>query len=272
VRAVLQLKYGLSFPNAGPVERLIAAGESAERSGWDGVFFWDHIQLIRALRLDLHDPWVLLGALAHATSRVRLGALVTPLPRRRPWKFAREVTTLDHLSQGRAVVGAGLGFPPGDDFAAFGDEHDDRIRGARLDEALTLAAALWTGDDVWHHGDHFRADARFSPVPLQRPHPPVWIACSWPKRAGVARARHWQGIVPISEEGEPLPPAAIAEVVDALGPIPTDFDVVAAWSAGYSVDQYERVGATWLIESRWPEGDWLAELEAAAARDPHATS
>jgi alkanesulfonate monooxygenase SsuD/methylene tetrahydromethanopterin reductase-like flavin-dependent oxidoreductase (luciferase family) len=268
VRAVLQLKYGLSFPNAGPADRLVAAGQAAERSGWDAVFYWDHIQLIRAMALDLHDPWVLLGALAHTTSRVRLGAVVTPLPRRRPWKFAREVTTLDHLSHGRVIVGAGLGFPPDDDFAAFGDEADERIRGARLDEALSVAAALWSGDDVSYHGEHFHADARFAPVPVQRPHPPVWIACSWPRRAGVGRARRWQGIVPISMEGEPLPPAVIAEIVAALGPLPESFDVVAAQAPGYTAADYESAGATWLTESRWPVGDWLSELEAAAANGP----
>ena len=94
------------------------------------------------MNLELHDPWVLLGALAQTTSRVRLGAIVTPLPRRRPWKFAREVITLDHLSHGRVIVGAGLGFPPDADFEVFGDEADERVRGAQLDEALTLVAAL----------------------------------------------------------------------------------------------------------------------------------
>lgn len=246
----------------------MAAGQAAERSGWDAVFFWDHMQLVRAMALDLHDPWVLLGALAQTTSRVRLGAMVTPLPRRRPWKFAREVITLDHLSGGRVIVGAGLGFPPDSDFAAFGDEADERVRGAQLDEALTLSAALWTGEDVAHRGEYYEADARFLPTPVQRPHPPVWIACSWPKRAGVVRARSWQGIVPITIDGEPLSPDGIAEVVAAVGPVPDGFDVVAARWPGHTDADYERAGATWLIESRWPDGDWLAELEAAAERGP----
>jgi alkanesulfonate monooxygenase SsuD/methylene tetrahydromethanopterin reductase-like flavin-dependent oxidoreductase (luciferase family) len=262
------LKYGISFPNSGPAARLVAAGQQAERSGWDAVFFWDHIQLVRAMNLELHDPWVLLGALAQTTSRVRLGTVVTPLPRRRPWKFAREVTTLDHLSGGRVIVGAGLGFPPDADFAAFGEIVDERERGARLDEALSVATALWSGEDVAYEGAHFRADARFLPTPVQRPHPPVWIACTWPRLAGVARARRWQGIVPISVEGEPLPPAGIAEVVEALGPRQAGFDVVAGWGPGQSAADYERAGATWLITSRWPDGDWLDQLEEAAARPP----
>jgi alkanesulfonate monooxygenase SsuD/methylene tetrahydromethanopterin reductase-like flavin-dependent oxidoreductase (luciferase family) len=270
VRPVLQLKYGLSFPNAGPADRLVAAGQAAERSGWDAVFFWDHIQLVRAMALDLHDPWVLLGALAQTTSRVRLGAIVTPLPRRRPWKFAREVITLDHLSHGRVIVGAGLGFPPDADFEVFGDEPDERIRGAQLDEGLALAAALWSGEDVAFKGEYFQADARLLPTPVQRPHPPVWIACSWPKPAGIVRARRWQGIVPISAAGAPLAPSDIAEIVTALGPVPDGFDVVAASWPEYSAADYERAGATWLIESRWPDEDWFAELEEAAARGPNA--
>ena len=193
--------------------------------------------------------------------------MVTPLPRRRPWKFAREVITLDHLSHGRVIVGAGLGFPPDADFAVFGDEADERVRGAQLDEALVWRPPCGAAKTSSHRGEHYEADARFLPVPVQRPHPPVWIACSWPKRAGVVRARQWQGIVPISIDGEPLTPSGIAEIVAALGPVPDGFDVVAARAPGYSVADYERAGATWLIESRWPDGDWFAELEAAAERD-----
>ena len=220
------------------------------------------------MALEIHDPWVLLGAIAHATTRIRLGTMVTPLPRRRPAKFAREVTTLDHLSNGRVIVGAGLGFPPDDDFAAFGDAPDERTRGAQLDEALDIAAALWSGAPMAFHGQHYHVEACFSPPPVQRPHPPVWIACSWPRRAGLARARKWQGIVPISADGKPLVPAVIAEIVGALAPAPSGFDVATARAPGHPVADYERAGTTWLIESRWPDGDWFAELEAAAARGP----
>ena len=110
----------------------------AEAAGWDGVFLWDHLQWSPEVKPEVHDPWVLLGAIAMVTDRVLLGPLVTPLTRRRPVVVAKQVTTLDHLSDGRAMFSVGLGEPPVEDFAAFGDEADPRVRGAMLDEALDV--------------------------------------------------------------------------------------------------------------------------------------
>ena len=104
------MRYGLYLPNFGAfgdVATLVDCAREAEAAGWDGFFIWDHIN--RPWLTDLVDPWVALAGVACATERMRLGALVTPLPRRRPWKVAREATTLDRLSGGRLVFGAGLG-------------------------------------------------------------------------------------------------------------------------------------------------------------------
>src|SRR5262245_27138592 len=132
------MKYAISTPNMGRPTDLVALAVAAEAGGWDGVFLWDHLQLVRAMTLDVLDPWVVLGAMAQATARVRLGALVTPLPRRRPWVVAKHVTTLDHLSGGRIVVGVGIGFPADAEFGAFGEETADRLRGDLLDEGLDV--------------------------------------------------------------------------------------------------------------------------------------
>src|SRR5205823_14591567 len=93
--SVGSVHYGLSLPNVGPTAELLRLTTTAEASGWDGVFLWDHLHLRRELRLDVVDPWVMIGAQAVSTERVRLGALVTPLARRRPWKMAKEVVTAD---------------------------------------------------------------------------------------------------------------------------------------------------------------------------------
>jgi alkanesulfonate monooxygenase SsuD/methylene tetrahydromethanopterin reductase-like flavin-dependent oxidoreductase (luciferase family) len=120
------------------VARLAA---EAEELGWHGVFVWDHLAWRPPMRA-VADPWITLAAAATATERVLLGPMVTPLPRRRPTKLARETASLDLLSGGRLVLGVGLGSDRfGREFSATGDEVDDRRRGAMLDEALAILDA-----------------------------------------------------------------------------------------------------------------------------------
>ena len=98
------MRFGMSVPNAGDPAQLVDLAVTAEEAGWDGFFLWDHLQLDAVRRPPMHDPWVLLGAIAARTSRVRLGTMITPIPRRRPWKLAKEITTLDHLSAGFLLI------------------------------------------------------------------------------------------------------------------------------------------------------------------------
>jgi alkanesulfonate monooxygenase SsuD/methylene tetrahydromethanopterin reductase-like flavin-dependent oxidoreductase (luciferase family) len=114
----------------------------AEQAGWDGVFVWDDVA---GTEKSLVDPWIALAAAAMVTKRVRLGALITPLARRRPWKFARETASMDHLSEGRLVVGVGAGGGQ-EQFGDLGDEPDQRVRGEMLDEGLEVVTRLWTGE------------------------------------------------------------------------------------------------------------------------------
>ena len=135
------MKYALYLPNFGAEHsaRALAdlAGE-AEEAGWDGFFLWDHV-INEAEGVPLVDVWVALTAIAMNTTRIRLGATVTPLPRRRPWKLARETVTLDHLSKGRLILGVGLGVPV--EYSTFGEDSDKKIRAAKLDEGLEMFAA-----------------------------------------------------------------------------------------------------------------------------------
>jgi alkanesulfonate monooxygenase SsuD/methylene tetrahydromethanopterin reductase-like flavin-dependent oxidoreductase (luciferase family) len=87
--------------------RVVELAKSAEAAGWDGFFLWDHILAVPGM--PVADSWITMAAVAQATARMRLGMLVTPLARRRPWVVAREAATLDRLSKGRLVVGVGLG-------------------------------------------------------------------------------------------------------------------------------------------------------------------
>ncbi len=94
------MRYGLTVPNSGDFSgaRLLAeVARDPEAAGWDGFFLWDHVQFMPLAHV---DSWVALTAIALATQRIRLGPLVTPLPRRRPVKLARETISLDHISDG----------------------------------------------------------------------------------------------------------------------------------------------------------------------------
>ena len=169
----------------------------AEERGWDGFFVWDHIAYRAPVR-SVADPWVTLAAVACATSRVKIGAMVTPLSRRRVHKLARETATLDLLSGGRLIFGAGLGSTRNNELEPFGEVTDARERARLLDQGLEDLAGYWAGT--------------FEPAPAQRPRPPVWIAGEWPNRRPVRRALNWDGYFPIGLPG----PAELAELADGI--------------------------------------------------------
>jgi alkanesulfonate monooxygenase SsuD/methylene tetrahydromethanopterin reductase-like flavin-dependent oxidoreductase (luciferase family) len=190
----------------GDVDLLVRMGVEADRAGWDGFFLWDHMRLMREIPVPLFDPWVTLGAIAARTERVRIGTMITPLARRRPWKLARETVTLDHLSRGRLILGVGLGYPPDADFELLGEDPDERVRAEKLDEGLELLVGFWKGEPFEFRGKHFRVrEAQFLSTPVQRPRIPIWVAGMWPNRAPFRRAVAWEGTFPIGadERGQP---------------------------------------------------------------------
>lgn len=257
------MRFGLSVPPFTDPADVVALARSAESNGWDGFFLWDHLRWDDVV--EAHDPWVLLGALAQETERMRLGTMVTPLSRRRPQVVAKHLTTLDHLSGGRATLGVGLGDPPDLDFSDFGDESSYRVRAAITDEALTVIAGLLGEGRVAFHGEHFDVEASVRPLPVQRPRIPIWVAGRAPHTRPLARAKRWDGYVPISNDV--LSPDALAAYV---GPHPRDdWDLVAQWAPGFTADEFGAAGATWLIRSVWPhEEGWLEELHELAGSSP----
>jgi alkanesulfonate monooxygenase SsuD/methylene tetrahydromethanopterin reductase-like flavin-dependent oxidoreductase (luciferase family) len=261
------MHYALNLPPAAEPKTLVDIAVAAEAGGWDAVFLWDHLHLVRAEHLEIVDPWVTLGAIAARTERIRLGPLVTPLARRRPWVVAKEIVTLDHLSNGRVIFGVGLGAPPEDEFGAFGEPTDARERADRLDEGLAILEPLLRGEPVRHDGRYFHVDAEFRPAAKQRPRPPIWVAALEPNRRPLARALRYDGVAPIARDAGPIRPDALAAHLDGVAR-PARFDVVVAKHWEHSVAEYEAVGATWIVESAWPTGDWAAQLRRTAEAGP----
>lgn len=191
------MQYGIFLPNFGPYanpQTLIGLARDAEAAGWDGFFLWDHIG---GWHPRMIDPWIALAAIASNTTRLRLGPLITPLPRRRPHKVARETVSLDQLSGGRLTLGVGLGVRQAE-WDHMGEETNLRTRGAMLDEALELITNLWSGEPITHSGDHYTIfETQFLPTPVQQPRIPIWVGGVWPNKPPFRRAARWDGIVPL---------------------------------------------------------------------------
>ena len=279
------MKYGLYLPNFGAFgdARLLAdMAHDAEQAGWDGFFLWDHIA--RTVTPHVVDTWVALTAIAMSTSSIRFGPLVTPLPRRRPWKLARETASLDQLSAGRLVLGVGTGGLGGltVEWANFGEELDLRTRAEMLDEGLEVLTGLWSGKPFSYTGKHYQIkDTQFTPTPAQSPRIPIWVAGNWPNKAPFRRAACWDGMVPQVDlkQGDELSQLEAA-IQYARGQRNKESAYEVVYSTSLTpgnhpdriaerVAQYAEIGITWLLEQLYPEhfgGEWQGNWPVEAMR------
>jgi alkanesulfonate monooxygenase SsuD/methylene tetrahydromethanopterin reductase-like flavin-dependent oxidoreductase (luciferase family) len=270
------MRFAIDIPNFGAFadpQLTAQIARDAEAAGWDAVWVWDHVQ--RDAGVPYADPWILLTVIALATERVRLGPMVTPLPRRRPWLVAREAVTLDILSGGRFTLGLGNGSPL-QEFTKFGEDPNLKVRAAKLDEGLAIIDGLFTGKPFSFAGEHFQlTDVEFLPTPLQKPRMPIWLATTWPVRAPFRRAARFDGTWPLKRaaDGSSLPLApddvrgvcaliaeerAAAGLPPGLGPSPDapPYDVLVAGitpaddpsHAASITAPYAEAGATWWTE------------------------
>ncbi len=272
------MRFGLTVPNfgncCGSPRELTELAVEAENSGWDGFFIFDHIHYSQDEHVPLTDPWVALAAIAINTKQMRIGPLVTPVARRRPWTLARETVSIDHLSNGRLTLGVGLGDPAELDFTSLGENGDDRIRAEKLDEGLEVLVGLWSGQPFNYLGKHYELrNVQFLPRPLQSPRIPIWVAGRWPKRKPILRAARWEGVFPLGlTRGSKLGPDEIREVLSFIGrhrvhKIP--FDVVATSGADCQVEDnevlraYAAAGATWWMQDL---RDWRNSKQELVSR------
>lgn len=177
----------------------------AEQAGWDGFFMWDHLQLYRHSDIPVVDAWIAVAAIAVRTKRLKIGPVITPLARRRPWRSHGKIVSLDELSRGRIIFGVGLGTLPDAEFDRFGEDPSDRVRARKLDEALTVLDGLWKGETFSHDAEFFHIDrAKFLPRAVKTPRVAVWVAGFWPNKPPMRRAAHWDGVFPLKMPAIPL--------------------------------------------------------------------
>jgi alkanesulfonate monooxygenase SsuD/methylene tetrahydromethanopterin reductase-like flavin-dependent oxidoreductase (luciferase family) len=276
------MRYGLSLPNGAVDARtLVDFGTLAEQSGWDGVFLEDYIVYQNRQDVPTHDPWAILAGMALQTERIRLGTTVTALPRRRPWKLARETATVDHLSGGRLILGVGLGDANEPGIRQL-EVADPTKRAELLDEGLDVLAGLWSGKPFCYAGNHYRIEEiTFLPPPAQQPRIPIWVGGGYPLKGPMERAARWDGAClykhPPGENEPPMMPEDIRTLkrfVDDRRSAGAPYDIVVGGHSRDSNPEAERdhirsmaeAGATWWTE--WVPPDDATVMRDAVERGP----
>jgi|SRR5580704_945252 alkanesulfonate monooxygenase SsuD/methylene tetrahydromethanopterin reductase-like flavin-dependent oxidoreductase (luciferase family) len=245
----------------------------AEAAGWDAAFIADAIGIETKdyPASEWFDPWVVLAVMAERTERILLGTLITPISRRRPWKLAREVSTLDHLSGGRMILSVGLGAAEHDGgFYKVGEQMDLRVRAELMDEGLAIVDGLWKGKPFSLTGKHYKVEKMtMLPRPLQKPRVPIWVVGVWPKEKSMRRAVSWDGAImqkygaTPGDKAKPEDVRALAEFARSRRTKKSPFDIVVGGSStGKNRNRgrdeaaaLREAGATWWLESFWSAKD-----------------
>jgi hypothetical protein len=268
------MKFGFVLPY-GDARSAADLAREAEQAGWDGFFVWEPVWGI--------DAWVALTAAAMLTERIRLGTMLSPISRMRPWKLASETATLDNLSGGRVILSVGLGaIDTG--FEAFGETTDRKIRAELLDEGLDILTGLWQGQPFQYVGKHYHiAEAKFypPPAPVQKPRIPIWVVGAWHRPKSMERTLRYDGILPlVMDQAKKIVPTTNEAIRDIKNYIQdhhfasTPFDIVVEGKtpagdpirAAEEAQRWDDAGATWWIEALWSAIDEPDRLEQTKKR------
>lgn len=289
-----ELNYGIALPNwivEGDAERLVEFAVAAEEAGWDGVLLADHLMypplgpdetLDSPEYNDFPDPWLTAAGIATQTENIRLMSWITPIPRRQPWQLARNLATLDRLSNGRVMLGTGLGTPS--DYTRFGQAWEPKRLGQMYDEALDVITGLWTGESFSYDGEFFSIDdAVLRPTPVQDPRIPIIVGGIWPNKKPFQRGARWDGMVPhyrgdgiVPNDGATFAPSRddelthdeevrnMVEYYNAIADEPGDLFLPAdpPDSGSDWISQCEQLGASWVYARPKREtGEWHLDEE-----------
>jgi alkanesulfonate monooxygenase SsuD/methylene tetrahydromethanopterin reductase-like flavin-dependent oxidoreductase (luciferase family) len=261
------MRYGFVVPwgDAADIGDLAAEAEAAD---WDGLFVWEPVWGV--------DAWISLGLAAVRTSKIRLGTMLTPPSRRRPWELASQVATVDRLSNGRVTLGVGLGAVDSG-FETFGEECDRRIRAELMDECLDIMCGLWAGQPFEYDGHHYSVQPSEFPTisnVVQSPRVPIWCVGALGRPKSMARALRWDGVIPqvldpdVEGGARQANLSEIAELratIDADPELGSDIVVEGQWTQ-HSPAAYADAGATWWIESMWGAMSEHSPVNAASDR------
>jgi hypothetical protein len=266
------MKFGFVLPS-GDARTAADMAREAEQAGWDGFFVWEPVWGI--------DAWVCLTAAAMTTSRIRLGTMLTPPSRMRPWKLASETATLDNLSGGRVILSVGLGATD-TGFEQFGEETDRKTRAELVNESLEIITGLWKGQPFSFSGKHYTVkECSFypPPPPVQQPRIPIWVVGAFPRPKSMRRALKYDGLLPqmYDKKGKfrhtvPEDLAEIKAYIAANRTETTPYDIIVEGTtpgdqpekAAAQVRKWAEAGATWWIEALWeannqPDGKELVK-------------
>ncbi|MFX0116885.1 MAG: LLM class flavin-dependent oxidoreductase [Candidatus Hodarchaeota archaeon] len=276
------MKYGINIQNYGIVstpDEMADLAVMAEEAGWDGFFIWDHLIITPQLfDFPFVDPIVTLATMAMKTSRIQIGTLITPLPRRRPWKVAREMVSIDHLAKGRLILGVGLGTPDYE-YLAFGEELNNNVRAKKLDEGLAILLGLWSGEKFSYTGEFYQLqEIKFTPKPYNGTIP-IIIGGMWPNKKPFQRAAQFDGVCPVSAKWpEILTPQDLKGVVECVKAYRQNLDHYEVMIAGATptdleegiqiVQPYVDEGATWWVEDLHDMRGWTDEMKERIQAGP----
>ena len=187
-----KIAFGMSLPHRSPdpidMQAVHDVAKRAEQLGFRDLWVTENV----VDHVVSFDPVAILTYAAAVTTRIGLGASVIVLPVHHPVRVAHQWATLDYISNGRAILGIGIGREH--HYRQFGVPQQSRV--ARFREQVELIKALWTEPKVTHHGRFYELDdATIVLKPVQKPHPPIWMGVGHPNaiRRAASIADGWMG-------------------------------------------------------------------------------